>query len=61
MAIQINIKYEEEVVGKLKVIAWKELKSLTVLAQELARDKINKYEKANGPITKDEINKVSKI
>ncbi len=57
---QINFRLPEDLLQKLKYIAWHDRKSITDTYVEGITDQIKKFEKVNGAITEDQISKALK-
>lgn len=56
---QTGFRVPDELIGKLKYIAWSEITSMNAEAEKAFKSHIEKWEKKNGAITKEMIGKVS--
>lgn len=57
---QLNFRVEEELVGKLKYIAWFDRESITDVYVKSTTEYIGRWEKKNGPITDELLKKAQK-
>ncbi len=57
---QVSMRLDDEIISKLKYVAWYERETITDVYTTLAEDRIKAFEAKNGPITAEQLSKLKK-